>query len=90
MVLLRPYVSLEQHFYTMADTDPGIQSTAYLITKVSDPPPPPSQSREFAAREVEWRNKHEFLKLSLANLDTLQDKPPPYQPTDPFPRSASQ
>ncbi|ORY67238.1 transmembrane protein UsgS [Pseudomassariella vexata] len=46
-------------------------STAYLITKITDPPPPPSQSKEFAESQQIWRNKHEFLSLSLANLDAL-------------------
>ncbi|KAH6844833.1 formamidase [Chaetomium sp. MPI-CAGE-AT-0009] len=53
-------------------------STAYLITKVSDPPPPPSESQGFAQSQTEWRNKQKFLSLSLANLDALHDKPPPY------------
>ncbi|KAH8887040.1 hypothetical protein GQ53DRAFT_656888 [Thozetella sp. PMI_491] len=65
-------------------------STAYLITKITDPPPPPSQSQGFAASQQEWRNKHEFLNLPLAHLDTLHDKPPPYTPVDPHPRPAGQ
>ncbi|KAK4136159.1 hypothetical protein BT67DRAFT_448430 [Trichocladium antarcticum] len=52
-------------------------STAYLITKISDPPPPPAGSEGFAASQTEWRNKQKFLSLSLGNLDTLHDKPPP-------------
>lgn len=44
-------------------------STAYLITKVTDPPPPPAQSQGFAASQQVWRNKHEFLSLDLLNLD---------------------
>lgn len=44
-------------------------STAYLITKVTDPPPPPSRSEGFAASQQEWKNKHEFLKLKLSDLD---------------------
>ncbi|KAH8653312.1 transmembrane protein UsgS [Xylariales sp. PMI_506] len=47
-------------------------STAYLITKVTDPPPPPSQSNNFAESQQVWRNKHEFLSLSLFDLDYLQ------------------
>lgn len=66
------------------------QSTAYLITKVTDPPPPQAQVREFAASQTEWRNKQKFLSLSLANLDKIHDKPPPYSVDDPFPRSESQ
>jgi hypothetical protein len=44
-------------------------STAYLITKITDPPPPPAQSEGFAASQQEWKNKHEFLSLNLMNLD---------------------
>lgn len=46
-------------------------STAYLITKVTDPPPPPKQMKEFSASQQVWTNKHDFLSLSLANLDAL-------------------
>ncbi|KAK4216336.1 putative transmembrane protein [Rhypophila decipiens] len=61
-------------------------STAYLITKVSDPPPPPSQSKEFTASQIEWKNKAKFLSLPLANIDALNKEPPPYQEIDPYPR----
>ena len=44
-------------------------STAYLITKITDPPPPPAYSAQFAESQVKWKNKQEFLKLPLANLD---------------------
>jgi hypothetical protein len=44
-------------------------STAYLITKITDPPPPPAHSEGFAASQQEWKNKHEFLSMSLLNLD---------------------
>lgn len=44
-------------------------STAYLVTKITDPPPPPAYSAGFAESQVRWKNKHEFLKLSLDNLD---------------------
>ena len=64
------------------------QSTAYLITKVSDPPPPPSESQGFAQSQTEWRNKQKFLSLSLGNLDALHDKPPPYTEVDPHPVAA--
>ncbi|KAI1430683.1 formamidase [Xylaria sp. CBS 124048] len=51
-------------------------STAYLITKITDPPPPPEatlqQQEEFIAGQQVWRNKHEFLGLSLANLDAAR------------------
>ncbi|KAF3015388.1 hypothetical protein G7054_g7372 [Neopestalotiopsis clavispora] len=46
-------------------------STAYLITKVTDPPPPPADSKDFAASQQVWRNKHEFLNSSLFDLDAL-------------------
>jgi hypothetical protein len=49
-------------------------STAYLITKITDPPPPSNvtaqQQQQFISSQQVWRNKHEFLSLSLANLDT--------------------
>ncbi|QSS60994.1 transmembrane protein [Histoplasma capsulatum] len=44
-------------------------STAYLITKITDPPPPPAYSEGFAASQISWRNKHAFLRLSLGSLD---------------------
>ncbi|MCJ1246575.1 hypothetical protein MMC30_003784 [Trapelia coarctata] len=46
-------------------------STAYLITKITDPPPPPSESEseKFAESQVRWKNKHEFLRLPLDHLD---------------------
>lgn len=46
-------------------------STAYLITKITDPPPPPSESVGYAESQVRWKNQHEFLKLDLAHLDRL-------------------
>jgi hypothetical protein len=49
-------------------------STAYLITKITDPPPTPDQRGEFAASQQEWRNKHEFLSLTLDNLDKIHSK----------------
>lgn len=60
-------------------------STAYLITKITDPPPPYAESKGYTASQQEWRNKHEFLKLSLANIDALGEKPPPYSAVDPVP-----
>lgn len=65
-------------------------STAYLITKVSDPPPPPSESEGFAASQTEWRNKQKFLSLPLGNLDARLDKPPPYSELDPHAVTAQQ
>lgn len=55
-------------------------STAYLITKITDPPPPPNataqQQEQFLASQQVWENKHEFLNLSLANLDVgLGERP---------------
>lgn len=54
-------------------------STAYLITKITDPPPAPNataqQQEQFIEDQQVWKNKHEFLSLSLANLDaTLGEK----------------
>ncbi|KAI3319041.1 formamidase [Xylariaceae sp. AK1471] len=50
-------------------------STAYLITKITDPPPPPQattqQQEQYLDSQQVWRNKHEFLNLSLANLDIM-------------------
>ncbi|OAQ93149.1 transmembrane protein [Purpureocillium lilacinum] len=58
-------------------------STAYLITKITDPPPPPAKMKEFVSGQQEWRNKHEFLSLSLANLDTLDPSPWPLESRPP-------
>jgi hypothetical protein len=44
-------------------------STAYLITKITDPPPPPTYSDKFAESQLRWTNKHEFLHLPLTRLD---------------------
>lgn len=44
-------------------------STAYLITKITDPPPPPAQAENFAESQVTWKNKQEFLRLPLIDLD---------------------
>lgn len=46
-------------------------STAYLITKITDPPPPPQEMKEFTVNQQRWNNKHEFLSLALANIDTI-------------------
>jgi hypothetical protein len=46
-------------------------STAYLITKITDPPPPPAESEGFAETQVAWKNQKEFLKLDLDHLDSL-------------------
>jgi hypothetical protein len=55
-------------------------STAYLITKITDPPPTPTESVGFAASQVAWKNKHEFMSLPLAALDAInvkEEKPRP-------------
>ncbi|POS87156.1 hypothetical protein EPUL_003522 [Erysiphe pulchra] len=44
-------------------------STAYLITKITDPPPPPDQSEGFAANQQHWTNKIDFLKLGFTEID---------------------
>ena len=44
-------------------------STAYLITKITDPPPPLAESHTFAETQVKWANKHAFLCLPIGNLD---------------------
>lgn len=51
-------------------------STAYLITKITDPPPPVSEARQYAESQQIWRNKHEIVSLSLANLDSLHIQSP--------------
>ena len=59
-------------------------STAFLVTKITDPPPPPDRAREFATSQQEWQNRQKFLSLSLANIDALHDShdkqlPPVFQ-----------
>lgn len=53
-------------------------STAYLVTKITEPPPPPSSSgegdRTWIESEVRWKNKHLFLDLPLARLDEFNAK----------------
>lgn len=44
-------------------------STAYLLTKITDPPPPPAYSEGFAESQVAWKNKHEFLTLPMGSMD---------------------
>lgn len=44
-------------------------STAYLITKITDPPPPPAEREAYIESQVTWENKNKFLTLPLANLD---------------------
>lgn len=50
-------------------------STAYLVTKITDPPPEPGSAGEFAERQVEWRNKQRFLSLGIGDLDALETRP---------------
>lgn len=41
-------------------------STAYLITKITEPPPSPADAKaveHFKESDVRWKNKHEFLDL---------------------------
>ncbi|RYP33894.1 hypothetical protein DL767_004521 [Monosporascus sp. MG133] len=55
-------------------------STAYLVTKITDPPPspnsPPSEIKKFLESQQNWRNKHEFLSLPLANIDSDHSSSP--------------
>lgn len=44
-------------------------STAYLITKITEPPPPPSDAEQFKEKDVRWENKKEFLSLPLDAVD---------------------
>ena len=44
-------------------------STAYLITKITDPPPSPAQAEGFAESQTQWKNRVEFLKLPLDKID---------------------
>jgi hypothetical protein len=49
-------------------------STAYLITKITEPPPPPGDNTEFIENEVRWKNKHLFLALPMDRLDEFNAK----------------
>lgn len=44
-------------------------STAYLITKITDPPPPPSATskelKQYTDEQQVWKNKHKFVTASL-------------------------
>lgn len=64
MILKTPF--LGQLLYGVSEA-----ATAYLITKITDPPPPPAESEGFPETQVTWKNKHEFLHLSLDNIDKL-------------------
>lgn len=53
-------------------------STAYLITKITEPPPPPANGGEtpleFAESETRWKNKHLLLNLPMDRLDEYNAK----------------
>lgn len=49
-------------------------STAYLITKITEPPPPPGNNEAFIESEVRWKNKHLLLNLPLERLDEFNAK----------------
>lgn len=53
-------------------------STAYLITKITEPPPEPQRAEEFKKEDIRWKNKHEFVSLPLEAIDkfntTLKEK----------------
>lgn len=44
-------------------------STAYLITKITEPPPPPTEAEKFKSDSIRWKNKHEFLSLPWQHMD---------------------
>ncbi|RAL10296.1 transmembrane protein UsgS [Aspergillus homomorphus CBS 101889] len=46
-------------------------STAYLVTKITDPPPSPAEKERFAETQTTWTNKHDFLRLPFDSLDKL-------------------
>lgn len=51
-------------------------SAAYLITKITDPPPPldvnnPKATQDFVQSQVHWKNKKDFMKLPLNKLDAM-------------------
>ncbi|KAK4946546.1 hypothetical protein LTR10_014398 [Elasticomyces elasticus] len=50
-------------------------STAYLITKITEPPPPPgTNEKEYIESEVWWKNKHILLNLPLDKLDEFNTR----------------
>jgi hypothetical protein len=51
-------------------------STAYLITKITDPPPPPGDMAAYVEAQQLWTNKHEFLSLAIGNIDQLRYERP--------------
>lgn len=49
-------------------------STAYLITKITEPPPEPVNVEQFKQSDVRWINKHEFLNMPMEAIDKLNIK----------------
>ncbi|KAH8703227.1 transmembrane protein UsgS [Talaromyces proteolyticus] len=68
VVLKTPFIGVLMYGIAQA-------STAYLVTKITDPPPAPEKSEGFAQSQVAWTNKHDFLQLSLDKLDKFNIKP---------------
>ncbi|KAE8374285.1 hypothetical protein BDV26DRAFT_47014 [Aspergillus bertholletiae] len=64
VVLKTPFIGVLMYGIAQA-------STAYLITKITDSPPVPAESEGFAESQVTWKNKHDFLQLSLDNIDNI-------------------
>ncbi|KAJ5924212.1 hypothetical protein N7466_008399 [Penicillium verhagenii] len=64
VVLKTPFIGVVM--YGVAEA-----STAYLVTKITDPPPSPVESEGFAESQVTWKNKHDFLRLPLDHIDKL-------------------
>ncbi|RPA86200.1 hypothetical protein BJ508DRAFT_411394 [Ascobolus immersus RN42] len=50
-------------------------ATAFLVTKITDPPPPPSspEAKDFAQSQIVWKNKHEFVALPIDKIDRLEE-----------------
>ncbi|TKA83260.1 hypothetical protein B0A55_00782 [Friedmanniomyces simplex] len=52
-------------------------STAYLVTKITEPPPDPRREgevEEWKGRDVRWVNKHEFLALPLEGWERVKGR----------------
>lgn len=49
-------------------------STAYLVTKITDPPPEPERAEEYAEGQMIWTNKQQFLDLGILDLDALESR----------------
>ena len=45
-------------------------STAYLITKITEPPLPPNEAEKFKEESLRWKNKHEFLEMPRQHMDS--------------------